>query len=83
LAYYLAPNRERSRWRWTSAGALFGTDVWALISLGFSYCTSSFGSQGETYGAFAGVTIPHLLALFSGLSILVAGEINASFERQH
>ena len=82
LLYYLAPNVEHSRWRWTSPGAVFGTAVWALISFGFSLYTSSFGSYSNTYGAFAGVAILIFWLYLTGLAVLVGGEVNAAFERQ-
>jgi len=82
LVYYLAPNRTRPVWRWTSPGSVFGTVVWALISLGFSLYTSSFGSYAKTYGAFAGVAILIFWLYLTGLAVLFGGEINAAFERQ-
>jgi membrane protein len=81
LLYYLAPNRPRARWRWTSPGALFATILWALVSLGFSFYTSSFDSYGRTYGAFASVAILIFWLYLTGLAIVVGGEVDAAVER--
>lgn len=80
--YYLAPNRQHPRWRWVSPGAAFATVLWAVISIGFSYYTSSFGSYGKTYGAFAGVAILIFWLYLTGLAVLIGGEVNAAFERE-
>ncbi|MGH9105411.1 MAG: YihY/virulence factor BrkB family protein [Acidimicrobiales bacterium] len=79
--YWLAPN-ARTPWRWLSPGAAVATALWALISLGFSYYTTSFGSYGKTYGAFAGVAILIFWLFLTGTAVLLGGEINAAFERQ-
>ncbi len=82
VVYYLAPNHARPRWRWVSPGALLGTSMWAVTSLGFSVYTSSFGSYDRTYGAFAGVAILIFWLYLTGLAILVGAEVNAAFERE-
>jgi len=79
--YFAAPNRTRTRWRWTSVGALLATSLWALVSLGFSLYTTSFGSYAKTYGAFAGVAILIFWLYLTGWAILVGGEVNAALER--
>jgi membrane protein len=81
MLYFLAPNRQRPKWHWTSPGAVFATILWAVVSLGFSFYTSSFGSYGATYGAFAGVAILIFWLYLTGLAILIGGEVNAAFER--
>jgi membrane protein len=81
LLYYLAPNRPRTKWRWTSVGALIATVVWALVSLAFSFYTSDLSSYSKTYGAFAGVAILIFWLYLTGLAILVGGEVNAAIER--
>jgi membrane protein len=81
LLYFLAPNRRRPKWRWTSPGALLATVLWALVSLGFSFYTSSFGSYGKTYGAFAGVAILIFWLYLTGLAILMGAEVDAAVER--
>ncbi|MHB8380200.1 MAG: YihY/virulence factor BrkB family protein [Acidimicrobiales bacterium] len=80
--YYVAPNRVRARWSWFSPGALIATTLWAIVSWGFSIYTSSFGSYGNTYGAFAGVAILIFWLYLTGFSILVGGELNAALERR-
>jgi membrane protein len=81
LLYYLAPNRARPKWRWTSLGSLLATCLWALVSLGFSLYTSDFSSYERTYGAFAGVAILIFWLYLTGLAILVGGEVDAAVER--
>jgi membrane protein len=81
LVYFLAPNRRELHWRWTSPGAILATILWALVSLGFSFYTSSFGNYASTYGAFAGVALLIFWLYLTGLAILVGGEVDASIER--
>ena len=80
--YFIAPNRQSPRWQWVSVGGLLATAVFLLVSLGFSYYVSSFGSYANTYGSFAGVAILIFWMWLIGLAVLVGGEVNAVVERQ-
>lgn len=82
LLYYVAPNRARPKWRWTSSGAIVATLMWAFVSLGFSLYTADFGSYAKTYGAFAGVAILIFWLYLTGLALLIGAEINAASERR-
>jgi len=79
--YWLAPN-AKTAWRWFSPGAAIATVLWAATSLGFSFYTSSFGSYGQTYGAFAGVAVLIFWLFLTGVAVLLGGEVNAAFARQ-
>jgi membrane protein len=81
MFYNVAPNRPHVKWRWTSAGALVATVLWAVVSLAFSLYTTDFSSYSKTYGAFAGVAILIFWLYLTGLAILLGGEINGAVER--
>ena len=80
VIYYLGPKRPSPRWTWVSPGGIFGTAIWIAASLGFSFYTSSMGSYGKTYGAFAGVAVLILWLYITGLAVLIGAELNAQLE---
>jgi membrane protein len=75
--YFLAPNRPRTRWRWSTLGTVVATVMWATVSLAFSLYTSSFSSFASTYGALAGVAVLIFWLYLSGLATLTGAEIDA------
>ena len=79
MVYYFAPDAEQE-WVWITPGSIVATIVWVLISLGFRYYVTNFGSYNETYGTIAGVAVLMLWFYFSGIAILLGAELNAEIE---
>lgn len=79
LVYYFAPDAEQ-RWRWILPGALLGTALWLIISLGFRLYVMHFGEYNRTYGALGGVIVTLLWFYLSGFVLLLGAEFNSEIE---
>ena len=79
MIYYFAPDAEQE-WMWITPGSVFATVLWLLISLGFKFYVTNFGSYNATYGAIGGVMVTLLWFYVSSLAILVGAELNAEIE---
>jgi membrane protein len=85
VVYRVGPDRETSKTRWRSPGALVATVLFLLISGGFSLYVSSLGGGGSyeaTYGALAGVVVLLFWLFLSAFAILLGAEVNNELERQ-
>jgi membrane protein len=79
LVYYFAPDAQQE-WVWVTPGAVLGTLLWFIVSLGFKFYVSNFADYNATYGAVGGVIVLLLWFYISGLAILVGAELNAEIE---
>jgi membrane protein len=79
LVYFFAPDAEQE-WVWITPGAVVGTFLWILVSLGFKFYVANFTDYNATYGAVGGVMVLLLWFYISGLAILVGAEMNAEIE---
>ena len=82
MVYKIAPNRSRPKFRWVSWGAILGTLLWLLGSMGFSWYVSNFGSYDDLYGSFAAVAILLLWLFLTAFIVLMGAEINSEMEHQ-
>ncbi|MCA1634648.1 MAG: YihY/virulence factor BrkB family protein [Acidobacteria bacterium] len=82
LIYYFAPDLEDPSWKWVTPGSVIGVVLWLLISFAFKAYLSYFNSYSATYGSLGAVIILMLWFYFTGLAILVGGEINSEIEHE-
>ena len=82
LAYRYAPCRNDPKFRWVSVGSVVSTILWLVLSAGFAYYVSNFGSYDEVYGSLAAVVITLLWLFLTVMMILLGAEINGEMEAQ-
>jgi membrane protein len=79
--YHICPDRRYKRWRLITPGALFAVIMWLVVSLGFKAYVDNFSDYNKVYGSIAGVIVLMLWFYWSGLVLLLGGEINAEIEK--
>ena len=79
VVYYVCPDIEQN-WRWVTPGSVFAVVMWVLVSLGFKAYVDNFGGYNKVYGSIAGVIVLMLWFYWSGMVLLLGGEINAEIE---
>ena len=81
LIYYFGPATKPRKRRWCMFGTLTAVVLWLLVSFGFRLYLHYFDSYSVTYGSLGAVIILMLWFYFTGLAILLGGEINSELER--
>ena len=82
LIYRYGPSRNAARWQWISWGAAAASVAWVLVSIGFSFYVSHFGSYNKTYGSLGAVIGFMTWIWISSIVILMGAEVNAELEQQ-
>lgn len=78
--YHICPDRRYKRWRWATPGSVFAVLMWLVVSLGFKAYVDNFGDYNKVYGSIAGVIVLMLWFYWSGMVLLLGGEINSEIE---
>ena len=76
LIYNFAPNLRSSERKWWTPGAMVGVALWLLVSFGFRAYLHYFNTYSLTYGSLGALIVLMLWFYFTGLAILVGGEVN-------
>jgi membrane protein len=79
--YHICPDRRVRHWRWLTPGSVFAVVMWLIVSLGFKAYVDNFGNYNKVYGSIAGVIVLMLWMYWSGMVLLLGGEINAEIEK--
>lgn len=77
--YHVCPDIDQD-WHWASPGAVFAVIMWLIVSLGFKAYFDNFGNFNKVYGSIAGIIVLMLWLYWSGMVLLVGGEINAEID---
>lgn len=80
LIYYFAPDLKKQEWKWVTPGSAIGVALWLLVSFGFKAYLSYFNSYSATYGSLGALIIMMLWFYFTGMAIMIGGEVNSEIE---
>ena len=80
LIYYWGPDLKDQDWKWVTPGAVVAVALWLLVSFGFKIYLHYFDSYSKTYGSLGAVIILMLWFYFTGVAILIGGEVNSDVE---
>ena len=81
LLYWIAPNRKLYL-KSVIPGAIFATLGWIIVSFGFSLYVSSFANYSATYGSIGGIIVLMMWLYFSGIILMIGGQINAVMQER-
>ncbi|MGK7376676.1 YihY/virulence factor BrkB family protein [Planococcus sp. 1R117A] len=79
--YKFAPNKHFP-FKEVIIGAVIATILWQVVSLGFSFYVSNFGSYSATYGSLGAIIVLMLWFFLTGLILVVGAEINAILHKR-
>lgn len=79
IVFYYAPDADQD-WVWITPGSITTTVLWVLFSMMFRLYVTKVGDYTATYGALAGAAVLLLWLYFSGLALLIGGELNSEIE---
>lgn len=75
IAYHFLPD-TKTPFRLFSIGSFVGIAMWIVVSLGFNFYLTRFGSYETTYGALGGAIVFLTWLWLSNIALLVGAEVN-------
>ncbi|GAA1864693.1 YihY/virulence factor BrkB family protein [Brevibacterium marinum] len=81
ILYYATPNVTKSKFRWSSVGALIALLLLIIVSLGFALYINNFDNYNAAYGAIGGVIVGFAWLWMVNLALIFGAELDAEIER--
>lgn len=75
IAYHFLPD-TKTPFRVFTIGSFVGIAMWIVVSLGFNFYLTTFGSYETTYGALGGAIVFLTWLWLSNIALLVGAEVN-------
>ena len=82
VLYRYGPSRDEPQWSWVSPGSIFAVVAWTLMSVGFGFYVSRFGSYNETYGSLGAIVVTLTWMYLTAAIVVIGAEITTELERQ-
>ena len=79
IVFYYAPDADQD-FAFITPGSIATTILWVGFSMAFRLYVTTVGDYTATYGALAGAAMALLWLYFSGLALLIGGELNSEIE---
>ena len=79
--YRYGPSRSDARWIWLTPGSLLAAGGGVVLTLGFGFYVSSFGSYNATYGSLGAIVVLLTWLYLSAYVLLFGAELNSELER--
>lgn len=80
VVYWIAPEKSARSWHWISLGAVVGTAIWLLATVGFALYVTTFASYNRVYGPLAAPIIALFWIYLSNIAILIGAAVDAERE---
>jgi membrane protein len=80
VLYRASPDVEGRKMRPITFGSVFALALWAIVSVGFAFYVSNFGSYNKTYGTLGGVVALLVWLWITNLALLVGLALDAQLE---
>ena len=80
--YRYGPDREEAKWIWLTPGSVLASVSWLIMTMGFGFYVTNFGSYDATYGSLGAAIVLLTWLYLSAYVLLLGAEFNCELERQ-